>query len=170
MNQPSLSPNAEELLDLAQQLGDRLRARGLKLVTAESCTGGWAGAAVTAVPGSSHWYERGYVTYSNAAKQEDLGVSKNTLDTYGAVSGETAAEMAQGALQRAPADLAVSITGIAGPDGGSPGKPVGTVWIAVMRKGQPAQSQQHCFAGDRQGIRQQAVAAALRALIDAVAT
>jgi nicotinamide-nucleotide amidase len=159
----------EDLLALAQELGENLRARGLRLVTAESCTGGWASAAITAIPGSSHWYERGYITYSNAAKREDLGVRANTLATFGAVSGETAAEMAHGALERGSADISVAITGIAGPDGGSPGKPVGTVWIAVQRTGQPPQTRHHCFSGDRQSIRQQAVVAALRALIGAVA-
>ena len=117
--------------ELAKKVGERLKAAGAQLVTAESCTGGWVAQAVTAVAGSSAWFERGFVTYSNAAKQELLGVSKKTLEAHGAVSEETAGEMAAGALNAFGADVAVSTTGIAGPDGGTPEKPVGYVCFGL---------------------------------------
>ena len=166
MNADQKSLQKDDPIALARRLGEILLARGLKLVTAESCTGGGLGAAVTAIPGSSRWYEGGYVTYSNAMKQDLMGVRPDTLQHYGAVSGETAAEMAQGALQRTGTDLSVAITGIAGPDGGTFDKPIGTVWIAIARRGQPAASQHHQFFGDRETIRRSAVLNALLSLID----
>ena len=116
-------------------LAQALRAAGLKLATAESCTGGLIAAACTAVAGSSDWFERGFVTYSNAAKTEMLGVPAALIAAHGAVSAEVAQAMAEGALAHSHADLAVAVTGIAGPGGATPGKPVGTVWIAVARRG-----------------------------------
>ena len=132
------------------------------IATAESCTGGLITGVLTAVPGSSEVLERGFVTYSDAAKVEMLGVDVTTLDRFGAVSAETAAEMARGALARSRADIAVSVTGIAGPGGGSADKPVGTVWIGWKRRGGYARAELFHFDGDRDAVRRQTVAAALR--------
>lgn len=136
------------------------------LVTAESCTGGWAGQAVTAVAGSSAWYERGFITYSNTAKCEMLGVQQSTLDQYGAVSAQTAREMAAGALNRSHAHISVSITGIAGPDGGTATKPVGMVCFAWAAEDGRVQHETHYFKGDRAAIRRQAVATALQGILN----
>ncbi|MGH8583810.1 MAG: CinA family protein [Gammaproteobacteria bacterium] len=151
---------------LAEALGQRLLARGWRLVTAESCTGGWLAAVITEIPGSSQWYERGFITYSNASKQELLGVAQQTLDAHGAVSEETALAMAQGALCRSWAQCSVAITGIAGPDGGSEDKPVGTVWLAWATLQRPADALGHRFNGDRRAVRGQAVDRALRGLLE----
>lgn len=137
----------------------------LKVACAESCTGGWVSHAIVTEPGSSQWFDCGLVTYSNEAKIKFLGVEQKTLDFYGAVSKEVAQDMAQGLLQRSQADLTVAITGIAGPEGGSEDKPVGTVWIAwASRKGK-MKAEHHVFAGDRTAIREQAVRVALEGLI-----
>ena len=136
------------------------------LVTAESCTGGWAGQAVTAVAGSSAWYERGFITYSNTAKREMLGVQQSTLDQHGAVSAQTAQEMAIGALNRSHAHISVSITGIAGPDGGTATKPVGMVCFAWAIKDGAVQHETHYFKGDRATIRRLAVATALQGILN----
>ncbi len=157
------------LLPLAERLGRLLRERGCLLVTAESCTGGWIAKCVTDVPGSSTWFERGFVTYSNAAKQELLGVGADVLARCGAVSEATALAMAAGALARSRAEVAVAVTGIAGPSGGTAEKPVGTVWIAWQLRNRPAQSRLFHFQGDREAVRRQAVAAALAGVIDTVA-
>lgn len=146
---------------LAQAVGQALAARGLRLATAESCTGGGIAQAVTAIAGSSAWFERGFVTYSNDAKRELLGVSGQTLAAFGAVSGETVAEMAQGALAHAHAEVAVAVSGIAGPDGGSADKPVGTVWLAWAAAGRATRVRRCLFAGDRDAVRHAAVLAAL---------
>src|SRR5512141_3179299 len=127
--------SSETLIALATLVGARLRAKGLMLTTAESCTGGWVAQAVTAIAGSSDWFERGFVTYSDAAKQEMLGVSAATLAAHGAVSEQTAREMAAGAIAHSRAQVALAITGIAGPSGGSPQKPVGMVCFAWTGKG-----------------------------------
>jgi len=154
-----------ELEDLARALGTALQRRGLRLATAESCTGGLIAGAVTAIAGSSAWFERGFVTYSDAAKQELLGVAPATLATHGAVSEETARAMAAGALARSHADIALAVTGIAGPGGGSPGKPVGTVCFAWCgRQGQPV-SDTCRFAGDRATVRRHALIHALSGLL-----
>lgn len=150
---------------LAQRLGECLKQRGLLLVTAESCTGGWVGQAVTAVAGSSTWFERGFITYSNASKCEMLGVRQSTLDQYGAVSPQTAQEMALGALTRSRAQIAVSVTGIAGPDGGTAIKPVGMVCFTWAIKEGLMQQQTHFFTGDREAIRRSAVTTALLGLL-----
>ena len=149
---------------LARQLGRKLEAAAAVLVTAESCTGGWVAQAVTSVAGSSAWFERGYVTYSNAAKQEALGVRKATLVRYGAVSEQTAREMARGALRKGRGSIALSVTGIAGPGGGSPGKPVGTVCFAFAR-GRKIRSETKRFKGNRNSVRRQSVVQALRGVL-----
>lgn len=147
------------------ELGVALRARGWRLVTAESCTGGLIAAACTSVAGSSDWFERGFVSYSNAAKSELLGVPAALIECHGAVSAEVARAMAEGALTRSRADLAVAVTGIAGPGGGTPGKPVGTVWLALVRRGgQAAEAELLQLAGDRAAVREQTVAVALARL------
>ena len=147
-------------------LGAALRARGWRLATAESCTGGLIAAACTAVAGSSDWFERGFVTYSNEAKVESLGVDPALLAAHGAVSEEVACAMAAGALARARAELAVAVTGIAGPGGGSVAKPVGTVWIGVAASGEKAVATLLQASGDRAAIRQASVARALELLVD----
>ena len=155
------------LEEIAACLGRELAGRGEWLAVAESCTGGWLAQAVTAVAGSSGWFDRGFVTYSNAAKVEMLGVPENTLERHGAVSEATARSMAQGALVHSHADWAVAITGIAGPSGGVPGKPVGTVCFAWAGKGGCfARTRQ--FSGDRAAVREQSVRYALSGLLDMV--
>lgn len=139
--------------------------RGLTLATAESCTGGMIAAALTAVPGSSRVVERGFVTYSNRAKEELLGVPGELLARHGAVSEEVARAMAEGALARSPVDLAVSVTGIAGPTGGTADKPMGLVYIAGARRGRPAAVERHLFAGDRDAVRRATVEAGLALLL-----
>jgi len=152
--------------ELSTALGLSLQANNLTLALAESCTGGLASAAITDVPGSSVWFDRGFITYSNAAKQDMLNVTAATLKEHGAVSKETALAMAQGALAHSAANIAASITGIAGPGGGSASKPVGTVCFAwVTQNGHSVLSTEH-FLGNRQTIRQQAVARLLSGLID----
>ena len=154
-----------ELETLAEQLGAALLQRGEWLTAAESCTGGWLAQSVTAIAGSSGWFERGFVTYSNAAKVEMLGVPETTLTRHGAVSEATACAMAQGALAHSRADWAVAITGIAGPGGGSPDKPVGTVCFAWAGKEAGCEAQRAHFSGDRAAVREQAVAHALNGLL-----
>ena len=154
-----------DLYLLAQQLGQAMLARGAVLATAESCTGGGIGAAITAIPGSSAWFDGGVISYSNRAKQALLGVSAESLAQYGAVSEPVVRQMAQGALQRCAADLAVAVSGIAGPDGGSAEKPVGTVWIAWAQANGEVTASRFVFAGDRQSVRHQTVVAALQGLL-----
>ena len=158
----------EPLLALAARLGGAALAHGAMIATAESCTGGLVAGAITAISGSSAWFERGYVTYSNLAKEQQLGVAPSTLERFGAVSEETAREMAQGALRGAPAQWAVAVTGIAGPEGGSPDKPVGTVWFAWAGPGH-LQTLKRQFAGDRTAVREASVRAALEGLVDRLA-
>lgn len=145
-------------------LADALRARGWRIATAESCTGGMIAAACTALAGSSDWFERGFVTYSNAAKVELLGVDAALIAQQGAVSEGVARAMAQGALARAPVQLAVAVTGIAGPGGAVPGKPVGTVWLALASPA-GAQAERFQLAGDRSAVRAQTVTLALARLL-----
>ena len=164
---PELLDPAQSFLKLEQvaaQLGSVLEATGLKVATAESCTGGLISGMITAIAGSSAWFERGFVTYTNIAKQEMLGVRSETLAAVGAVSERTAKEMAAGALQHSHADLAVAVTGIAGPGGGSADKPVGMVWIAFCKKGELPQACCHHFAGSREQVRLQTVREALNGL------
>ncbi len=138
-------------------LADALRRGGMRIATAESCTGGLIAAACTSVAGSSDWFELGFVTYSNEAKTEMLDVSADVIAALGAVSGEVAGHMAAGALSRSRADLAVSVTGVAGPGGGSPGKPVGLVWFGVASRDGPARTESQVFPGDRGAIRRATV-------------
>ena len=147
-------------------LAAALRSRGLKIVTAESCTGGLIAAACTAVAGSSDWFERGFVSYSNEAKAELLGVPMALIQAHGAVSAEVARAMAEGALSRSHAGLAVAVTGIAGPGGAVPGKPVGTVWLALARVGGDVQAELLTLAGDRAAVREQTVHRALQRLLE----
>jgi len=154
-----------DLIALSEAVGSACRERRLLIATAESCTGGWAAQVVTHTAGSSTWFERGFVTYSNEAKVEMLGVRPGTLEKFGAVSPETAAEMAAGALKNSNALISLSITGIAGPTGGSSGKPVGTVSFAWCRVGETAVAETAVFTGDREAIRRQAVVHALRGLL-----
>ena len=151
--------------ELARSVGERLKAKKALLATAESCTGGWVAQAVTAIAGSSDWFERGFVTYSNAAKEEMLGVRHETIVNHGAVSEEAAREMALGALDRSRATVALAITGIAGPGGGSAAKPVGTVCFAWARKGHAASTETRRFAGDRDAVRRQSVEHALEKVL-----
>jgi nicotinamide-nucleotide amidase len=153
-----------ELERLAAELGAALQRQGWLLASAESCTGGWLAQTVTSVAGSSTWFDRGFVTYSNAAKQDMLGVRSTTLQQFGAVSEETAREMAQGVLAHSAAQVAIAITGIAGPGGGSAEKPVGMVCFAWAASGFPCASSTQYFAGDRRQIRAASVAFALRQL------
>ena len=155
----------DSLESLASELGAALLARQWLLVTAESCTGGWIAEAVTMIAGSSAWYERGFVTYSDEAKQAMLDVPGTIIAAHGAVSDETAAAMARGALAHSRAHIAVSVTGVAGPTGGSAAKPVGTVWFGFACRGQELATHHQLFVGDRTSIRRQAVAFALRRLV-----
>lgn len=153
--------------ELAKRVGERLAASGQTLATAESCTGGWVAEAVTSIAGSSDWFDRGFVTYSNDAKQELLGVKQSTLKKNGAVSEQTAIEMVQGALDRSKATVALAVTGIAGPGGGSLDKPVGTVCFAWAGK-QGARSETMRFSGDRESVRRQSVIHALEGVLKAL--
>jgi len=151
--------------ELSSLLGQLLSARGWMLATAESCSGGLLAGAVTAIPGSSGWFERGFVTYSNESKVELLGVSPATIIRYGAVSEEVAREMADGAIAHSHANVAVAITGIAGPGGGSAAKPVGMVCLAWRHGNGGTQAETHCIPGDRETVRQRAVTIAMERLI-----
>lgn len=155
----------KKLYELAEKVGVALKAQGLMLATAESCTGGWVAQAVTAVPGSSQWFERGFVTYTYISKREMLGVSQDTLGTHGAVSEQTVREMVSGALANSHAQIAVAISGTAGPDGGTPQKPVGTVCFAWgVKNGEPKSATRH-FPGDREAVRRAAVEYALEQVL-----
>ncbi len=155
-----------DTLTLSSRVGEALLARGWQLATAESCTGGAIAAAITDIAGSSQWFDRGFVTYSNQSKQEMLGVCAETLHTAGAVSEATVAEMVSGALARSQARLALAVSGIAGPAGGSADKPVGTVCLAWMREGERPVVRIGRFAGDRAAVRAQTVECALRGVLD----
>jgi nicotinamide-nucleotide amidase len=157
---------SDALTALATLVGTRLKAKGLKLAAAESCTGGWVAQVVTSVSGSSDWFDRGFVTYSNDAKREMLGVRAETLAAQGAVSEHTAREMAAGALDRSGAGVALAVTGVAGPTGGSAEKPVGMVCFAWALRGDEIRSETRRFEGDRESIRRQSVIRALQGLIE----
>lgn len=157
-----------EIETLAAKLGAALKAQGKLLTLAESCTGGMVATAITSIAGSSAWFDRGFVTYSNAAKIEMLGVSASTIEQHGAVSLETAAAMAQGALAHSAAQVSASITGIAGPEGGSEHKPVGTVCFAWMGSNIQLQTSLQHFKGDRQAVRQQATVYIMTELLNAL--
>ncbi len=154
-----------EFLELVAEIGEALRAHGQFLATAESCTGGWVARELTAAQGCSKWFDRGFVTYTNQSKQDMLGVRAATIDGHGAVSEATVREMAEGALRHSQAQVALAISGIAGPGGGTPDKPVGTVWLAWAGDEFPTLSRCEHFPGDREAVRRQAVDAALRQLL-----
>ena len=153
-----------ELMQLSEQVGLALKARGATVTTAESCTGGWVAKVITDIAGSSAWFERGFVTYSNEAKAQMIGVREETLAQHGAVSEPVVVEMAIGALKAARANYAVSISGIAGPDGGSGEKAVGTGWFAFATARGEGITRRECFSGDRDAVRRQATAYALQTL------
>jgi nicotinamide-nucleotide amidase len=150
----------EDIIQLAQLLGNKLSVKGWQISCAESCTGGGVGYAITSISGSSAWFKKGFITYSNDAKQSLLGVSEQTLIQHGAVSAQTVEEMAAGAAKQANAEVAIAISGIAGPDGGSPDKPVGTVWFGFFIDGHSI-SQKILITGDRQAVRIKAIELAL---------
>ena len=158
----------QALLRSAEQVLEKCRRAGLKLVTAESCTGGLIVGCLTAVAGSSYVVDRGFVTYTNEAKQQMLGVPAGLFDTVGAVSEEVACAMAVGAIENSEGDLSVSVTGIAGPGGGTDNKPVGLVHIAVARKGAETRHQRHLFSGDRSDVRMASVEAGILCLNNAL--
>ena len=158
----------KQLEHLAQQLSKRLLNKGLVITTAESCTGGWVAKVLTDIAGSSAWFERGFVTYSNAAKQEMLGVAPALIEAQGAVSEGVVQEMVRGAIARSGADLALAVSGVAGPGGGSEEKPVGTVWFAWGRSGSAPLVRRVHFTGDRDQIRRQAVLTALQGALDLI--
>lgn len=153
--------------ELSRRLGEACLTRGIRVTTAESCTGGGVASAITAIAGSSAYFETGYVTYANVAKQRLLGVSRATLDAHGAVSEETVREMVAGACRGSGAELGVAVSGVAGPGGGSPDKPVGMVWFAWGNE-HCQRVQCHHLPGDRQGVRELAVAVALAGLIESL--
>ena len=153
-----------KLKKLTKQLANTLIEQQLSIVTAESCTGGWIGKCCTDVAGSSAWFDRGFITYSNQSKIDMLAVNQESLTAFGAVSEQVATEMAQGALQNSKADIAVAVTGIAGPDGGSEDKPVGTVWIAWAKK-QSVEAQLFQFDGKREQVRYQTIIEAMNGII-----
>jgi nicotinamide-nucleotide amidase len=154
-----------DLATLSTRVGTALNQTSLMLATAESCTGGWIAEVVTRTAGSSAWFECGFVAYSNVAKVRQLGVATETLRSHGAVSEATAAEMVLGALAHSTAGIALSVTGIAGPGGGGPGRPVGTVCFAWCRKGETPQTLTQLFSGDRESVRRQTVVFALEELL-----
>ena len=155
-----------ELYEFSERLGKWLMAKGKMVATAESCTGGWIAQSLTEVPGSSTWFDRGFVTYSNSAKTQMLGVKYETLETYGAVSAETAKEMVLGALAWSEAHFAIAVTGIAGPDGGTAEKPVGTVFVAWASKDGVISVKKNQFKGSRHQIRVQSVQLAIQGLTE----
>jgi len=161
-------PTDEALFELAERVGRQLLSTRRRLVTAESCTAGWIAKAVTDVPDSSYWFECGYVVYSNAAKVRDLGVSEQTLQSHGAVSEPVVREMAAGALRVSGAEVAVAVSGIAGPRGGTPEKPVGTVWFALAAtdgESLDLVSRLERFPGDREAVRRRTVEYALQLIL-----
>lgn len=163
---PDDLPDDTALDAAAAAVGTALKRRGLMLTTAESCTGGWVAQVITGVAGSSEWFERGVVTYTNTAKQEMLGVAQNTLERFGAVSGEVVREMALGALRHSHADVSLAVSGVAGPGGGTPLKPVGAVCLAWADKGSHARSRVEHFSGNREEVRRKSVYASLQGMLD----
>lgn len=155
----------QTLYRLAVRVGHVLKRKEMMAATAESCTGGWIGQAITMVPGSSAWFERGFITYTNVAKSEMLGVKTTSLARYGAVSEQVVREMALGALAKSRAQIAVAVSGVAGPGGGSPGKPVGTVCFAWARKGKGVTVETRRFRGDRDQVRSRCVQHALKGVL-----
>jgi nicotinamide-nucleotide amidase len=163
-------PADADLTELARRVGAVLKSRRLSVATAESCTGGWVAQVLTAIPGSSDWFDRGFVTYTNTSKRELLDVRTEALARFGAVSEPTARAMAEGALRHSQAQVTLAITGIAGPSGGTPEKPVGTVWLAWAGKGHDTVTRRALFAGEREAVRRQSVAASLQGLLEFLGT
>lgn len=159
-------PENFDIENLAIQIGNVLKSHDLMLTTAESCTGGMIAGTVTNIAGSSAWFERGFITYSNEAKHEMLGVTRDTLTRHGAVSESTVREMVAGALQHSHAQIAVAVSGIAGPTGGTPDKPVGTVWFAWGIKERPCTARLHHLSGDRAEVRMKSVYIALEGVLE----
>ncbi|MEO8743594.1 MAG: CinA family protein [Lysobacteraceae bacterium] len=166
----TITPDDAALDALAQRVGQVLKSHYLMLVTAESCTGGWIAKTVTDIAGSSEWFDCGLAVYSYEAKQALLGVRPQTLEVHGAVSRETALEMVSGALVHSGGNIAVAVTGIAGPGGGTSDKPVGTVWIGWKRRGGYPRAEVFHFDGDREAVRRQTVATALHGLLELIGT
>ena len=162
----AMGPTEQELRKLAEQLGECLLSHGMKLASAESCTGGWLAKIITDIPGSSAWFAGSVVSYSNESKQSLLGVGQNTLDEFGAVSGETVLEMTDGLFSHTEADVAVSVSGIAGPDGGTEEKPVGLVWLSWGKRGKSVFANPFNFDGDREEVRKRSIEQALNCLLD----
>ncbi len=162
-----MTPTIEQL---AGAVGEQFKSRSLKLITAESCTGGGLAYAITSIPGSSAWFDCGLITYSNTSKEELLGVNPLTLTTFGSVSAETAQEMAEGALSRSQAQISIALTGIAGPEGGMPNKPVGTVWIACATTTMLTQVTHHFFSGKRTSVREKSIESALHILLNIISS
>ncbi len=158
----------QSLNNLSKELGSTLQSRGMMLAVAESCTGGWVSQAVTAISGSSAWFDRGFVTYSNAAKNEMLGVKLSTLQEFGAVSEEVVREMAEGVLKNSSSEISLAISGIAGPTGATDGKSIGTVCFAWALRNSAVKTEQYLFSGDRESVRYQSVVMALKGVIDMV--
>jgi len=156
----------ETLKELAQELGECMIARGVKLACAESCTGGWLSKIITDLPGSSAWFETSIVCYSNESKSTLLGVPPAVLDEFGAVSGETVLAMTDGLFEHTATDVAISISGIAGPDGGTEEKPVGLVWLCWGKRGKTSFAFPYNFEGDREQVRLQSIETALNAILD----
>ena len=159
-------PSEQELKNLAVQLGDCLKTQGIKLASAESCTGGWLAKIITDISGSSAWFTCSVVCYSNESKQSLLGVTENTLETFGAVSRETVLELASGLFDKTDADVVVTVSGIAGPGGGSDDKPVGLVWLSWGKRGESVFTRSYNFEGDREDVRKQSIAQMLNCLLD----
>ena len=161
-------PTDDDLTAIARVLGRHALAADAAVVTAESCTGGWVAKLLTDIPGCSAWFDRGFVTYTNESKQEMLSVQAATLETYGVVSKQTVSEMALGALANSRGSIAIAISGIAGPDGAVPGKPVGMVCFAWAKQGGVLNTCCEQFSGDREQVRRQAVAFALNGILELI--
>ncbi len=159
-------PPEQELKDLAEELGVCMKDKGVKLASAESCTGGWLAKIITDIPGSSEWFTGSVVCYSNESKTSLLGVQENTLTDFGAVSGDTVMEMVDGLFDRTNADIAVGVSGIAGPDGGTDDKPVGLVWLSWGKRGKSIFVKPYNFEGDREAVRKQSISQILKNLLD----
>jgi len=160
------SPTEQELKGLAEELAACMKSKGLKLALAESCTGGWLAKIITDIPGSSEWFSGSVVCYSNESKMSLLGVSENTLNEFGAVSSDTVMELTDGLFSHTDADVAVSVSGIAGPDGGTDDKPVGLVWLCWGKRDKSAYAKPFNFDGNREDVRKQSIAQAFNNLLD----
>ncbi len=161
-----MNTTEQELKDLAEQLGECMKAHGMKLAAAESCTGGWLAKIITDIPGSSAWFTGSVVCYSNESKHSLLGVNESVLNDFGAVSGEVVLEMADGLFSHTNADVVVSVSGIAGPDGGTKDKPVGLVWLSWGKRGESVYATPFNFDGNRESVRKQSIKQMLNNVLD----